>query len=205
MASTDSYPDGTVEKLLQTDFVSPATKTAIEPRLTVKNADPAALGTGGFKILRIICNHLLALTGDYPSVNIALEIDARLAAGHSSGWRYQEMPEDRGAYVQALIGIEETAEIMYQASFEKLEPDNQVAVLQLIQKGEAAGAVWTHLSSKHFFEELLTEVTEIFYSYPYAQNEIGYTGMADMHGWSKIGLNEPEEPEPKEQFNNTSL
>jgi hypothetical protein len=45
---------------------------------------------------------------------------------------------------------------------------------------------------------MLAELTEYYYAHPLAQEEIGYVGMADAHGWTRLGLNElePREPEP---------
>jgi hypothetical protein len=54
------------------------------------------------------------------------------------------------------------------------------------------------MSAKLFFEELLAETIEIFYSFPLVQQEIGYVGMADAKGWSNIGLNQTDEIEPVE-------
>ncbi len=73
----------------------------------------------------------------------------------------------------------------------------QDAVLGSVQNEEAAGATWNLLPSRRFFEELLAEVTEIYYAHPLAQEEIGYAGMADAPGWTRIGLDEREEREPQ--------
>lgn len=47
-----------------------------------------------------------------------------------------------------------------------------------------------------YFEELLALVVDIYYAHPLASEEIGYTGMADAHGWQAIGLDERETHEP---------
>ncbi len=48
-----------------------------------------------------------------------------------------------------------------------------------------------------FFEELLAQIVEIYYSRPEAKEEIGEVAYADAKGWQKIGLNEMEIREPK--------
>ncbi len=69
--------------------------------------------------------------------------------------------------------------------------------MRQVQRGRASGAAWRTLPSHRFFEELLAEVTEAYYSHPLAQEEIGYTGMADAHGWQHVSLNDLESWEPR--------
>ena len=68
-------------------------------------------------------------------------------------------------------------------------------VLQLVQAGKAPGEAWQTLPAGRFFEELLAELTELYYAHPLAQEEIGYVGLADLPSWTKIGLNEKEDRE----------
>lgn len=197
------YPDGTIEGLLLTDLVSAATRAVLEKRLVEKAVAPAYLDTGDFHVLVLLCRHLLAL--DEPLVaRIAAEIDARLAGDQSNGWRYQQMPNDRETYMLALRAIDKTAHKNYHAAFADLAEEQQLTLMQQLQQGEAGGE-WNRVSSARFFEELLCEATELFYSYPYAQNEIGFVGMADAHGWKMIGLKEQETPEPPEPSPTTHL
>jgi gluconate 2-dehydrogenase gamma chain len=53
------------------------------------------------------------------------------------------------------------------------------------------------MSAPRFFEELLAEATECYYSHPVGADEIGFTGFADAHGWQRIGLNQLEPFEPR--------
>jgi gluconate 2-dehydrogenase gamma chain len=39
---------------------------------------------------------------------------------------------------------------------------------------------------------MLAELTENYYSHPWAQDEIGYVGYADLPSWVNIGLNEKD-------------
>ncbi|UOQ73077.1 gluconate 2-dehydrogenase subunit 3 family protein [Hymenobacter cellulosilyticus] len=95
-------------------------------------------------------------------------------------------------------GIRESARVMFGAPFEQLTGLQQDAVLQAVQNETAPGPIWDTLSANRFFEELLAEMTENYYAHPLAHEEIGYAGMADVPGWSKIGLNEKEDREPEE-------
>lgn len=193
------YPDGTIQQLLHTDAMSAATKAVLEDRLSEKQASPAYLSTRNFRMLVVLCRHLLELTDEAFAARIASEIDTRLAENKSNGWRYRQMPGDREVYEIALNALEETAQNSYHTGFTHLSADQQRTLLHQLQTGGIQGEGWKKLSPSLFFEELLCETTELFYSYPYAQNEIGFVGMADTHGWKKIGLNEQQSPEPSEQ------
>ncbi|MBA2502481.1 MAG: GMC family oxidoreductase N-terminal domain-containing protein, partial [Pyrinomonadaceae bacterium] len=93
--------------------------------------------------------------------------------------------------------LDESARELYGSGFITLDADRQDEVLRLVQRGEVASQTWRTLSPIRFFEELLAEVTEIYYSHPLAQEEIGYVGMADARGWQNINLDNLETWEPR--------
>lgn len=197
MSSNKLYPDNTIQALLHTEYVTAATKAALEPRLVTAGTVPAYFSAESFRLLTTLCRHLLAVEEEALAAYIAAGIDERLAANKSNGWRYRQMPGDRDAYDRALHALDETAQSSHQARFADLPAAQQLTLLQLLQKGKVSGEGWNGLSPALFFQELLCEATEFFYSHPYAQNEIGFVGMADTHGWKKLGLNEQENPEPQ--------
>ena len=196
MSPDKSYPNRTIETLLDTDYVTAATKAALEPRLATGVPAPAYFSADSFHLLTILCQRLLALEDGVLAARIAAGIDERLAADKSNGWRYRQMPGDRIAYDLALYALDETAKDTYQNRFADLPEAQQLLLMLQLQKGEVSGD-WKQVSPKLFWEELLCEATEIFYSYPYAQNEIGFVGMADGHGWKQIGISGQEDPEPQ--------
>ncbi len=126
----------------------------------------------------------------------ALAIDTRLAAGKSDGWRYDVLPPDGQAARLGLAGLDQTAQALFQSEFAALDAARQEEVLRAVQLGDPPGDIWQTLPAARFFEDLLAEAAEVFYSHPLAQEEIGYVGMADGLGWKKIGLNEREAWEP---------
>lgn len=193
------YPTGTVTALLNTDFVSPMTKHALEQRIAkAKTTKPLFFTASDFEILSIICDRLVAQDSNNRIVNIAIFIDERLNDNSCDGWRYNEMPPDRDMFLKGISGIDELALSLFSFSFIKLQTQQQLEVLHSLQSGTAESPIWKHMSPKLFFEELLAETTEIFYSFPLVQQEIGYVGMADEKGWSNIGLNQNDEIEPME-------
>ncbi len=85
---------------------------------------------------------------------------------------------------------------MYNEKFIDLTEAGQDEVLVKVQSGNAAGKTWKQMPSRLFFEELLTLLTELYYSHPLAKEEIGEVAFADGKGWQNIGLNEHEAHEP---------
>ena len=198
--SAPTYPGGTVRALLDTEHVSAATRAALQSRLDAPAAyEPRFLAPETYALLEAVAGRLFPQP-DRPEhpISLAPAVDQRLADGRADGWRYDALPPDREAMRLGLGGIQEIAQALYQADFLALSTVQQDATLQALADGHPPGATWQTLDAGRFFEELLAELTERYYSHPLAQEEIGYVGMADLPGWTKIGLNEREarEPEP---------
>jgi len=194
-----TYPSGTVRALLATDFITPQTRDVLQGRLAPSEETGAqALDEAERATLRAAVARLLAQPAQPIPDEMAGEIDRRLANGESDGWRYASMPPDKDAYRLGLRGLDESAHALFASPFVALSSDRQDQILHLVQRGTAPGATWASLPAPRFFEELLVELCEAYYSHPIAQEEIGYVGMADNHGWHAIGLNQldPHEPLP---------
>lgn len=181
-----------VDELLNSDFVTQATRVPLQERMAKAKNSLHFFSDYYFSLLSIVCDRLMGQNPKNQVVNIALFIDERLVENTCDGWRYDALPPDDVMLLQGLMGIDETAKALFGMAFLALKAKEQKIVLKAIQKGTAAGNIWSILSSSLFFEELLAEATEIFYSYPLVQLEIGYAGMADAKGWEKIGLNQAE-------------
>lgn len=192
-----TYPSGTVRALLDTNLVTAPTRDALRTRLDADNDYALRFFDGAaFATLRAVCARLIPQPERAPIIDVAVCIDKRLAENTSDGWRYDSMPSDRDAYVRGLRGLDETAIRMHRVGFVALEKKRQVAILRLVQLGQAEGECWKTLPPERFFEELLAEITEAYYSHPLAQEEIGYVGMADARGWRRLSLNDLEPWEP---------
>ncbi len=197
-----SYPSGTVRALLDTEFVTPPTREVLQSRLVshataTRGSSPRFFDAETFATLRAVCARLIPQTERTPPVDLAGAIDARIAEDKSNGWRYNVMPPDKETYRRGIGGVDESAQAMFGRIFRELDEASQDQLLLAVQRGEATGETWKTMSAQRFFEELLAEVTECYYSDPLTQEEIGYVGMADAKGWHKIGINELEEREPR--------
>ncbi|GAB3892494.1 gluconate 2-dehydrogenase subunit 3 family protein [Spirosoma agri] len=194
---TIKYPVGTVRDLLTTDLVTEATRQALVKRLNTPPRQPTFFSTDEFTLLQAVCDRLVPQGETDQPIPVADGIDERLSGSETNGWRYDTMPTDGDAYKLGLKGIDESAQALFQQPFLSLTGGEQDQVLKAIQLMEAPGETWQTLPADRFFEELLAEAVENYYSHPIAQEEIGYVGMADTPTWKRVGLDQLEDREPR--------
>jgi gluconate 2-dehydrogenase gamma chain len=129
-----------------------------------------------FALLRAVAVRLVP--HDPAEMDLTGTVDHRLHSGAGDGWRYDAAPPDGVAYRALLTALP--------AGFETLDGEAQDAALHAVR-----------LSHPHAFEDLLTELTEVFMAHPLTQYRIGYAGFADAPGWPQVG---PNELEPREEL-----
>ncbi|MEA2529221.1 MAG: gluconate 2-dehydrogenase gamma chain [Thermomicrobiales bacterium] len=193
------YPSGTVRALLQTHHVSAATRAALTERIdeSARPWSPRFFNDAEIATLRAVCARLTAGDDLDDDPDVARTIDDRLAEGRGDGWRFAVLPPDPGAFRLALRGIDESSTALFSAAFLDLSADQQDHVLTTIQRGVEPSTVWQTVEPSLFFQDLLSEVCEIFYGHPIIQEEIGYVGMADLPRWEALGLDALDEREPR--------
>lgn len=191
------YPPNTVRELLHTEHVTDATRRALTERLQSSPHQPVFFSASEFSLLQAVCDRLVPQDNPAGRIDMASSIDKRLSDQKGDGWRYDTMPADQDAYRLGLQGIDESVQLTFHQNFQNISTEQQDFILKAVQQMEAPGDTWKKLPADRFFEELLTEATENYYSHPLAQEEIGYVGMADVPAWNRIGLNNLEDREPK--------
>lgn len=179
----DLHNQQLVSTLLNSDTVTESTRKALQKRIETAKEINHFFSDELFKLLSIVCDRLINQDTENRVMNVAVFIDERLKANTCDGWRYNDMPPDDEMLIKGLEGINETAVIVFEKKFIDLRNEEQVKVLKEIQQGIAAGNIWGKLPPKRFFEELLAEAVEIFFSFPAVQVSIDYEGMADAKGW----------------------
>ena len=194
MSGPDAFPPGGVRALLRTGFVTAPTRRALQSKLDREPSEPRAFDRHAFATLQAVCDRLVPQRSR--RVDIAGALDQRLADNKRSGWRYDVLPPDLEAYRRGLAGLDESAGLMFGASFLELPPERRDKVLGALAEGHPPGATWDALPAGRWFEVLLVEVAEIYFAHPLAQEAMGYLGMADAHGWAAIGLDEDEADAP---------
>ena len=192
----DIYPAGTVRALLNTGATTEPTRVALEGRYHTATPALQFFTMLQMATLRAAAARLVPQRENSEPINIAAEIDGRLTNALGNGWRFASLPPDEHAYTRGLAGLEEAARAAFGTSFVALRSEEQDEVLLRVQTGTAQGGTWQSLDSARFFEELLADLAEAYYSHPLAQEEIGYVGMADARGWARIGLDQLEDREP---------
>lgn len=193
-----TYPVGSVCALLDSDMVTPATRNALRARLAPDEPyAPRFFDAELFLTLHAAIARLIPQPERAAPVNCANAIDKRLADGEGDGWRYDALPADGETFRRGLRGLEELAHAKFKVAFHRLDGARQDELLRAVQHGDVKGGEWETLSASRFFEELLAAAVELYYSHPLAQEEIGYAGMADAHGWQAIGLDQLESWEPR--------
>lgn len=105
-------PSGTVGTLLNSDLVTPVTRAALRGRLSAETA-PAAphfFDLPTYATLEALCARLIPQPERALPVQLAGDIDRRLANGETDGWRYADMPRDGEAYTRGLRALDAEAQ-----------------------------------------------------------------------------------------------
>jgi hypothetical protein len=171
----------------------------------VENIPPYRFfSTAEGKLLEALCDCALP-QADRPEaqrVPIAPWIDERLYAGKGSGYRYENMPEDRQAYHLGLQGFDETARSLFDTDFIDLPRAGQEEVMRQVAEGSPPGETWARLSAVLFFQLFMSDVITNYYAHPKAWAEIGFNGPASPRGHIRLRLDrhdpwEAEERQPR--------
>jgi hypothetical protein len=128
-----------------------------------------------------------------PRVPVLALIDARLAAGETDGWHYDELPEDGQAWRDTLRLLGQDAQQQYHGrGFAHLIADEQAVLVQTVQDLSSGGADWHGWSASHVWSLWTRYACTAFYSHPWAWNEIGFPGPAYPRGYLNPGVNSRE-------------
>jgi Gluconate 2-dehydrogenase subunit 3 len=137
-------------------------------------------------------------------IAIAPWIDQICAQTEEHGVRYDDMPSQRGAWVQGLVGLDETARIVFDADFADLSDEQRREVVQRIAGGNPPGSIWRDLPPLRWWQVLaVRQITGIYYAHPYAWDEIGFGGPAYPRGYYALNHGAPEPWEAREHASYT--
>jgi len=125
-----------------------------------------------------------------PRVPVLQMIDARLAAGETDGWRYEDMPEDGQAWRDTLSYLDADAALRCGTVFADAKAVDQLALLQAVQDLESDE--WHGLPAAHVWSLWTRYACTAFYSHPSAWNEIGFPGPAYPRGYKNAGVGKRE-------------
>jgi hypothetical protein len=117
-------------------------------------------------------------------------IDARLAAGETDGWRYEDMPEDGQAWRLSLRHLDADAFVRCGTTFAEASETDQMALIQAVQ--DLGSGNWHGLPAAHVWSLWTRYACTAFYSHPSAWNEMGFPGPAYPRGYKNIGVGKRE-------------
>jgi hypothetical protein len=119
-------------------------------------------------------------------------IDARLAAGETDGWHYDDMPQDGQAWRDTLGLLDSDAVHRYGANYPAIEVEHQMALLRQVQIAATDDASWHQFSATRVWSLWTRYACTAFYSHPWAWNEIGFSGPAYPRGYLNPGVDARE-------------
>ena len=140
-------------------------------------------------VARPLLDHLLDQHED-PRVPVFQMIDARLAAGQTDGWHYEDLPEDQTAWRASLAALDEDAHERYGCGFAEADRHTQAALLQAVQSTGADD--WHGMRAERVWSLWTRYACTAFYSHPWAWNEIGFSGPAYPRGYKNGGIDRRE-------------
>ena len=117
-----------------------------------------------------------------PRIPVLPLIDARLVAGETDGWHYDDMPEDGDAWRQTLRHLDVDAMAAHDCAFVELTAQQQAALVQAVYDADR----WHDLPAKHVWSLWTRYACTAFYSHPWAWNEIGFGGPAYPRGYKNL-------------------
>ena len=171
--------------LLDSDALTAPTRTALKARLEQQFETAALLSPNQRATLNAACLRLIPEPELVRRTALGAAFEAKLAQGFERGWRYADAPADIALHRAGLDVLDAAAQAKAAKPFAELEPPSQDTLLKAAAAGEPVGG---QAFPEHWFEELLTALTELYYAHPLVQVSIGYDGMADAHGVDAVGL-----------------
>jgi len=127
---------------------------------------------------------------DDPRVPVFEQIDARLAAGQTDGWHYEDLPEDGVAWKQALAALDADAHERCGPGFAEAGRHEQAHLVQAVQ--DQGDRDWHGMRADRVWSLWTRYACTAFYAHPWAWNEIGFSGPAYPRGYKNAGVDRLE-------------
>lgn len=184
--------------LSQQDYWDETTRNMVNKRVSSVppirffSAEQAAL-------LEAVVNRILPQDDRVPEKRISIvpHIDERLLKNELNGFRFEDMPCDREAYLLGLQAIDAMAQQRFKMSFAKLGTFTQELILKSLHedKPDPQVTIWKRMPVHRFWSILVEDCVTAYYSHPWAWDEMGFGGPAYPRAYMRLenGLPEPWE------------
>jgi hypothetical protein len=185
----------------QKDFWDESTRDVITMR--VEQPSPVRFFTAEqAKFWRAVFDHLIPQYDRTPDRRIPLvePLDERLYQNRGIGYRFQSMPQDREAYRLGEQAINEESQHRFGGDFVHLPHRQQDLILRAIhdKKPEVTQPIWKQMSIARFWQLMMQDAIDAYYSHPWAWDEIGFGGPAYPRAYTRLERGEPEPWEVEE-------
>jgi hypothetical protein len=188
--------------LSQSAFWEDATRDVVETRVS----DPPKrrfFTEEQWTFWTLVFSHLIPQTDRTEDRQIPLiaPLDERLFLDKTAGYRYEDMPVDQEVYRLGIEAIDAEAQHQFGGTFTVLPYRQRELVLQAIAEKKAEGAreIWKRMSQKRFWQVIMQDAAEGYYSHPWAWDEIGFGGPAYPRAYIRLERGEPEPWEKQER------
>ncbi len=182
----------------QQDYWDETTRNTINERVSsippirFFSAEQAAL-------LEAVVDRILPQDDRVPERRIPIVpiIDERLFKNALDGFRFEDMPPDREAYLLGLQAIDNMAQQRFKIPFVELSTFPQELILKSLHEGKPDPdvAIWKRMPVRRFWSLVVEDCVTAYYSHPWAWDEIGFGGPAYPRAYMRLenGLPEPWE------------
>jgi hypothetical protein len=117
-------------------------------------------------------------------------VEARLAAGETDGWRYEDLPEDGQAWRDTLASLDADAKARCGTTFAEAGEADRHHLIQAVQ--ELGAKDWHGFPAGHVWSLWTRYACTAFYAHPAAWAEIGFPGPAYPRGYKNTGVDRLE-------------
>jgi hypothetical protein len=177
------YPDYDV--LSQTRHWDDVTRRVVLDR--VENVPPIRFFSAAeADTLKAFCD-VVTVQHTEPRIPVLSYVDEKLFEGKRDGWQYHDVPDDDEVWRRVARGLDTEARRASFDSFAAAPRETQEGIVHRFAKADLHGGVWDEMNVAHAFSVVMRYVVQVFYSHPWAWNEIGFGGPAYPRGYGAFG------------------
>ena len=126
-------------------------------------------------------------------------IDQNYPRQQVDGFVFDDMPFNPEAWDLGLEGLDQSSQALFSMDFADLDGGRQDQVLERIRAGDPPGDVWQKVPAHRWWIYVaLRQITGVYYSHPFAWDEIGFGGPAYPRGYAALDHGHAEPWEPRE-------
>lgn len=133
-------------------------------------------------------------------IQVEAYLDAMLYENQGNGTRYADTPPAREAWRRGLPALEGEARRRHGKGFAALSSEEQGDLFRALDAGDVDRAAWQGISPQRFFRTiLLNQAVKVYYAHPSAWSEMGFGGPASPRGYVRLGPDDRDPWEAREE------